>query len=106
MRNKRKIIGMDCSAIRFCCGPCDSTVEEDPDHIFLKPNDGQRYARFTWKLSNGTIVDLRNVRMCRPCCHGYMEMHDGIEDHDFDAIERMQQDAEAVLTKLKINPTT
>lgn len=106
MRNKRKIIGMDCSDIRFCCGPCNSTVEEHADCIFLKPNDGQRYARFTWNLFDGTIVDLRNVRMCRSCCHRYTEMHDAVGDHDFEAIEMMQRDAQAVLTKLKMNPTT
>ena len=73
---------------------------EDADRIFLKPNDGQRYTRFTWKRSDGTIVDLRNVRICRPCCHRYTEMRHDLEDHDFEAIEMMQRDAEAVLTKL------
>lgn len=103
MRIKRKIIGFDCSGITFCCGPCESTVEENPERIFLKPNNGGRYARFTWKTQDDTLIDLRNVRMCRPCCHRYMEIVDGVNDHDFESIERMQQDADCIIKKLNLS---
>ena len=31
MGTKRKIIAMDCSNVLFCCGPCNSKVEEGPE---------------------------------------------------------------------------
>ena len=99
MRTKRKIIGMDCSNVAFCCGPCSSKVEENPERIFLKPNDGNRYAKFTWTMANNTLLDLRNVRMCRPCCHRYIEMVDGLKDHDAECLEMMHRDAQAIVAK-------
>ena len=102
MRTKRKIIGFDCSSISFCCGPCTSTVQETPERIFLKPHSGGRYKQFTWKTQDGTLVDLRRVRMCRSCCHRYMEIRDGVNENDFHCMEMMQQDAESVITKLGI----
>lgn len=100
IKPKQTHIGMDCSNIRFCCGPCTSTVEENPERIFLKPNSGNRYARFTWETQDGTLVDLLNVRMCRPCCHRYMEIKDSVAEFDFEAIEMMQRDAQRVMEKL------
>ena len=78
---------MDCSSIRFCCGPCTSTAEETPERMFLKPKSGNRYARFTWETQDGTLLDLVNVRMCRSCCHRYMEIMDGVAAFDFKAID-------------------
>ena len=93
---------MDCSSIRFCCGPCTSTAEETPERMFLKPKSGNRYARFTWETQDGTLVDLVNVRMCRSCCHRYMEIMDGVAAFDSEAIEMMQRDAQRVIEKLRL----
>lgn len=97
---KQTHFDMDCSSIRFCCGSCTSTVEETPERIFLKPNDGKRYARLTWETQDGMLVDLFNVRICRSCCHRYMEIKDGVAEFDFKAIEMMQRDAQRVIQKL------
>lgn len=103
MQIKQKNIGMDCSTITFCCGPCESTVQENAERIFLKPNNGTRYRSVTWKTQDGTLIDLRNVRMCRSCCHRYHEMWDGVNDHDFESIERMHQDADCIIKKHNIS---
>ena len=97
-------LGRNCFDINFCCGPCDSKVEESPDRIFLKPNNGGRYARFTWQTTDGTFIDLTSVRMCRPCCHRYMEIMDGVRDHDAEAMEMMHRDATIILQKLDMTP--
>lgn len=96
-------IGLNCFNINHCAGPCDSKTEESPDRPFLKPNSGGRYSKFTWKTSNGVYVDVYSVRMCRACCHRYMEMQDGVDSHDFESIERMHNDANAVMKKLSMS---
>lgn len=97
-----RMLGMDCSKINFCCGPCVSKVEENPDRPFLKPNNGGRYTRFTWTTAQGITLDLRRVRMCRPCCHRYLEMSDGVQEHDFESLEVMHRDAQAIMQKFDI----
>jgi len=96
----QKRLGMDCSSIPFCCGPCISKIKENPERPFLKPYDGGRYARFTWTAKDNTLVDIRNVRICRPCCLRYKEMQDGVRDFDFESIEIMHRDADVVMRKL------
>ena len=90
-------VGMNCSHIDVCCGPCADKVPEG-NHPYLKPYSGGRYEKFTWKTERGVYVDLYSVRMCRTCCHRYMEIMDGVDDHDFECMEMMHRDAEAVLT--------
>ena len=68
--------------------------------MFLKPKSGNRYARFTWETQDGTLLDLVNVRMCRSCCHRYMEIKNGVAEFDFKAIDMMQRDAQRVMEKL------
>ena len=94
-------IGINCRDIRHCCGPCSSTVHESQDRIFLKPNNGGRYERFTWQTTDNIFIDLFNVRMCRSCCHRYMEMQDGMHGYEFEAIEMMHRDAEQIQQKFK-----
>ena len=60
----------------------------------------RQYARFTWETQDGTLGDLVKVRMCRSCCHRYMEMMDGVAAFDSEAIEMMQRDAQRVMEKL------
>lgn len=94
------LIGKDCSSINYCVGPCNCTLEETEDRKWMKPYDGKRYMQMTWQRANGDIVDLRNVRICKPCNDRYLEMKDNVRDYDYDALDRMHQDADKIISKL------
>lgn len=56
----------------------------------------------TWQLRNGDVLDLRNVRICKPCNDRYLEMKDGVKDYDYEYMEMMHDDAEKIISKLGI----
>ena len=99
MRSQMKRIGIDCSHVAFCAGPCSITVQEDGERKWLKPYSGGRYTQFMWETAAGTLVDLRNLRICSSCADRYNEMKDGVSNFDADDIERMHRDADAILAK-------
>ena len=96
------LIGKDCTKIDFCIGPCTCTLQETQDHKWLKPYSGNRYKQMTWQLRNGDVLDLRNVRICKPCNDRYLEMKDGVKDYDYEYMEMMHNDAAKIISKLGI----
>ncbi len=95
---------VDCTHIRFCVGPCNSTLTESslPGHerLFLKPyTPGKRYKKFSYGLQNGKCIELQNLRMCSSCVDRYNELMHSDED-DERAREMMHRDAMALRRKL------
>ena len=110
---------IDCSGIKFCCGPCvckleevvaaiqtgDSATDEafsscSSERIFLKPYSGGRYASLTYYLYSGVKITTQNVRLCAMCNQRYMEQqHD--TDADGWALKTMHNDAMAIYRKLR-----
>jgi hypothetical protein len=89
---------MDCTLIRFCTGPCSSTIEETFVR-FLNPYSGERYASLIYLLRSGVKIEIRNARLCAWCYERFMELHSAI-DNDPDARAIMHFDALAVRRKL------
>ena len=95
---------VDCKNIRFCVGPCNSTLTESslPGHerIFLKPYPpGKRYKAFEYRLLNGKFIELQNLRMCSSCVDRYNELIHADKD-DERAREMMHGDAMTLRRKL------
>ena len=67
--------------------------------MFLKPMDQKRYACSSWLMHGGSVLRLCNLRMCRSCCHRYLEQWDEIQYDDADSIKSMRWDAEMIIKK-------
>ena len=84
-----KII-LDHNNLHFCSGPCDilspeySIVDSNDNYLFeLKPYDGNRYPKITYKLPNNRgssdscdIVEVINCRICAECHKKSLEDND------------------------------
>ena len=67
--------------IKFCPGPCKSKTPEGPPAKIgsemwyqFKPYSGGKYSYFTWEMSNGNYVTVKNIRPCAMCNSRYLEM--------------------------------
>ena len=67
--------------IPFCPGPCKSFKHEGKPRKInndswyeFKPYNGGRYIAFTWPLSDGGSVTVRNIRLCGCCNTRYQEI--------------------------------
>ena len=84
-----KII-LDHNNLHFCSGPCDilspeySIVDSNDNYLFeLKPYNGNRYPKITYKLPNNRgssdscdIVEVINCRICAECHKKSLEDND------------------------------
>jgi hypothetical protein len=68
-----KII-LDHNNLHFCSGPCNilspeySIIDSNNNYLLeLKPYDGNRYPKITYKLPNNDIVEVINCRICAEC---------------------------------------
>ena len=99
--NDQDHIVIDCSDIKFCCGPCSSKEEEPkPDkngkYVF-KPYNGGRYnIEYPIDIEENFSLTLKNVRICGSCNSRYLEF---INEEDM--IESLVQDAKTILKKLE-----
>jgi len=95
---------IDCTRIRFCAGPCDSTLSETSvpgyERVFLTPRTaGQRFKVLTYHLQNGVVVTLKNFRMCGSC----MERYSGLQQAGpADEAARDQMHAEGMKVRRKL----
>jgi hypothetical protein len=96
-----KII-LDHNNLHFCSGPCDilspeySIVDSNDNYLFeLKPYDGNRYPKITYKLPNNRgssdscdIVEVINCRICAECHKKSLDLTEGSYDksESFDGI--------------------
>lgn len=88
--------------IKFCPGPCnDTTPEPSPNKsenevwYTFKPHSVGRYERLSYPMSNGGELILKNVRICRSCCHRHIEF----EEEGY--TEYLLRDGNTILEKLK-----
>jgi hypothetical protein len=89
--------------IKFCPGPCKSTkLEEPPTKLSnelryqFKPYSGGNYPQFTWIMSNGNYVTVKNIRPCAFC----YSLYDLLCSSDVERHREMIY-GEAVFEKLK-----
>jgi hypothetical protein len=79
--------------IKFCPGPCKSTQPEGPPtkidsemwHQF-KPYSGGRYSCFSWEMSNGDYVTVKNIRPCACCNSLYLDLTHSDDSGDQEAV--------------------
>jgi hypothetical protein len=94
----------DGKEIKFCPGPCKSTQPEGPPtkigsemwHQF-KPYSGGRYSCFSWEMSNGDYVTVKNIRPCANC----NALNLDISHSDEFSVEQVTIYGDAVFEKLK-----
>lgn len=92
-----KII-LDHNNLHFCSGPCDilspeySIVDSNDNYLFeLKPYNGNRYPKITYKLPNNgssfDIVEVINCRICAECHKKSLDLNEGDnKSESFDGI--------------------
>jgi len=102
MFQESQVIEIDANDIKFCCGPCCSTLPEpEPTwldnkheyHYVFKPYSGKKYVPFNWPLPNNGMIVVKNLRVCDGCNRRY-------NDDDFEEKDLIR-DGLAVLDKLK-----
>lgn len=102
MFQESQVIEIDATNIKFCCGPCCSTLPEpEPTwlddkheyHYVFKPYSGKKYVPFNWPLPNNGKIVVKNLRVCNGCHRRYVD--DDFEEKD------LIRDGLAVLHKLK-----
>ena len=95
---------IDCTRIRFCAGPCESTLTETSapgyERVFLRPRTaGQRFKILTYHLQNGVVVTVKNFRMCGSCMEHYTRLQQA-GPADQAARDQMHADGMEVRRKL------
>jgi hypothetical protein len=83
-------IVLDHNNYHFCSGPCDilspeySIVDYNNNYLLeLKPYNGNRYPKITYKLPNNgslesfDVVEVINCRICADCHKKSLEENDG-----------------------------
>lgn len=82
----------------FCSGPCNilspeySIVDYNNNYLFeLKPYDGNRYPKITYRLPNKDTLEIINCRICAECHKTSLDLMEVIDVFDgLDDIEDLK----------------
>lgn len=85
--------------LHFCSGPCNilsseySIVDYNNNYLFeLKPYDGNRYPKITYKLPNKDTLEIINCRICAECHKTSLDLMEDIDVFDdLDDIEDLKR---------------